>query len=311
MKKNLVGLAPELLITFLSFFICLCFFPIVTDDYTSFSSSCAAGQFCNYPYCEYYWGYIGVSFIYKFLYAIEPRYDWLSISLIVFEFCALFLILRVIKNVVFQNSPRTFVMRLSQVLFALFFAENIIYLSHTRSSLLFCGSALISLAFCEKVSKRNTFLYTSIFIVGMLIRPESSLGMLLLVSVGYLIYRFDIIHVVKRFFLPAIATVIMLFAYFIDWSNTDLFIKKIEPDVEYRLMENRFIPISGMRTALDSIKYEAAAEGLCFDTRILTPEYFRSILLPGTDWSFNHARLRFFHIFSLYIYYLFIQDNLK
>jgi hypothetical protein len=179
-------------------------------------------------------------------------------------------------------------------------------LSHTRSSLLLCGVALINLLFDDEIDKKGLVINNMLFTFGMLIRPESGLGTLLLVSIGHLIYRFDLIHLIKRSFFPYAAAAIMVSIYFVDWSHSDLFLKKVEPEVEYKLMEKRVVDISVMRTKLDSIKYQAAVAGTCFDTRILTPDYFRSILLPGSDLSFKHALDRFYHVLSLYKYYLFI-----
>jgi hypothetical protein len=298
--------SEELLLTLFSFLSCFIFFTLVTDDYTSFSSNCAEGQFSDYPYCIYYWGYLGIAWVYRILYNAWPRYDWLSMSLLFFEFCALYLILRVIKKVIMKDTPYKSLVRAIQFLFALFFFENIIYLSHTRSSLLFCGIALLNLVFPDKVSKRDSFIYTLLFILGMLIRPESSIGMILLVSIGFLCYRFDLIHLARRSFFPVLATSILFIGYSIDWSNSDLFLKKVEPEIEYKLMEKRVTDISVMHTAVDSVKYQATVAGLCFDTRVLTPAYFRKILVPGVDMSLAHIKLRFFHIISLYKYYLFI-----
>jgi hypothetical protein len=140
----------------------------------------------------------------------------------------------------------------------------------------------------------------------MLLRPESSMGMLVFVSVGYLICHFDLKYLTKRFFLPTLATFILFTVFAIDWSHTDEFVKKIEPEIEYKIMSRRLVDIGEMKTAADSVKYEVAVNGIWFDPKTITPTFLRSILLPGADWSFSHASDVFLHMLSFYLHDLFI-----
>ena len=295
----------ELLLVLVAIILTSVFFTSVTDDYASFGWNSAAGQFSNYPLCEYYWGALGIGFIFKILHTHFPRYNWEGGAIFVSGYICLYLLLRTIKTTILKNHASVFFVRIVQVLFSLIFIENVIFLCATRPSLMYCGIALINLLFSNNLGKKGVIINTLIFIFGMLVRPESSVGMLGLISLGYLVYSFDPAHVFRRILFPVVAILFLFFMYSLDWSDSDLFIKKIEPEVEYKLMDKRLVGISSMKTAMDTVKYEAVAAGLCFDTRTLTPEYFRSILLPGADLSFKHAANRFFHTLSLYKYYVF------
>ena len=297
----------ELAITGISFFLSFLLFKAVTDDYGSLGCNFAAGQFSDYPYIyPYYLMLIGMAGIYRFFYDSLPAYNWMGISFIVFDFLALYLSLRAIKNFILKDNKCAYLLRITQVLFSLFFIENITSITHTRSSILLCGIGLFNLAFNQGINRKEILLNSAIFILGMLIRPESSFGMLLLVSTGYLVFCFNVKHLIKKFFLPALATV-ALFSYFtVDWIYTDIYVKKIEPEIEYKIMDRRTLDISEMGTAEDSVKYEAAMVGMWFDLKTMTPDFLRSLLKPGINHTPEHAVSVFFHVASFYKHYFFI-----
>lgn len=298
----------ELLISFLSFVTCLGYFTLTTDDYGAFSYfNLPAGQFSNYCHFEYYFlGFVGLAWIYELLYAAYPAFNWIGISFIGFVFLAFYYLLRSIKTVLFSKTQNSYLPVAFQLLFALFFVENIISMSHTRFSLVFCGIGLFNLAFTKGISVRGIILNTLVFILGILIRPESGLGMLLLVSIGYLIYNFDVIHLAKRIFLPVLFTVSLFSFFAYDWAHTDIYMKKVEPEIEYKIMDRRIVPLSEMKTASDSVKYEAAMTGMWFDVHTMTPDYLRSLLLPGINLSAEHAGKVFLHTLSFYGHYIFV-----
>ena len=308
MKDFFKSRAGELVIVALVFFSAILFFTITPDDYGSFSYfSLPSGQFSDFSCIDYYYlGVIGLSTVYKFFYGILPAYNWMGISFLAFGVLALYLILRAIKDVVLKNNDNPYLLRTIQVLFALFFIENFVSISHTRYSLLLCGIGLFNLAFTKDIKWKGVITNTLLFVLGMLIRPESSIGMLLLVSIGYLIYCFDLKHWVTRLFFPMAATGILFTAFAIDWAHTTLYVKQVEPEIEYKIMDRRVVPLATMKTAKDSIKYEVAMQGMWFDTAVLSPKFLRSLLLPGMNLSPAHACSIFFHLVSLYKYYLFI-----
>jgi len=302
--KNRCG---ELTITAVTLFLTLLFFTPVTDDYGSLGCNLAAGQFSDYPYLyEFYLMLVGMGGMYRWLYHILPDYNWMGISFLAFNLLSLYLSLRLIKNLILKDSKNAYLLRIIQVLFSLFFIENIASITHTRASILFCGIGLFNIAFTDGISRKGILINAAIFALGMLIRPESSLGMLLLVSTGYLIYRFDIKHVAKRFLLPFVASA-ALFSYFtMDWLHTDIYAKKVEPEIEYKIMDRRIVDLSSMKTAEDSVKYQAVMVGMWFDLKTITPDFIRSLLLPGINLSAAHAASVFFHSLSYYKHYVFI-----
>ena len=297
----------EFVFAMLSFCLSLLFYTIVTDDYYAFSCNLASGQFGNYPYFDFYYlGLLGFTELYKILYTALPVYNWVGISFLLFEFFALYLVLRSLKNVILKNVENIYFVRIIQILFSLFFIENIISMSHTRFSLIFCGISLINLVFTENITRKAVVFNSVLFILGMCIRPESSIGMLLIVSAGYLIHSFNLKHLFKRFLFPSIATVALFTAFAIDWSYTDVYVKKVEPEIEYKIGDNRMVDISEMKSVEDSIKYEAAKAGMWFDMTTMTPEFLRSTLLPGINLSQDHLSKVFFHVISIYQNYPFI-----
>ena len=311
MKKIIGERAAELIICSIAFLFCTLFFCLITDDYAFFDCGLAAKQFGDFPYFDwYYLGLIGISEIYRFAYIHFPAWNWLNISFVAFEFISLYVVLRTIRNVVLKNVAGVFYVRLVQVLVAIIFIENIVLISHTRFSLIFCGIGLFNLVFIKNLTKREFILYSLIFVFGMLIRPESSICMLLLVGVGYLIHQFEPVVVAKRMSLCVAATFILFGIFTIDWYNTDIFVRKIEPEIEYKMMAKRVVDIGQMRNRADSAKYEAALIGMWFDFKTMTPEFMRSLILPGSDVSLEHIKEVWIHIAGFYRHYVFLYFTL-
>jgi type IV secretory pathway TrbD component len=287
-------------------FACL-YFTVAYDQDVSFIHNMAAGQFSDFPYIDFnYLAFIKINKIFKGLYSILPAYNWFGIILLFYEWCCLFLLVYTLRTLVVNDPERPVLTRVLQIMFAAYYIESVISLQHTRSSLFFCGIALFNLLFTQRISMTKWLLYSAVFLLGLFNRSESGLGMTLVVSTAYLIYTFRPIELIRRISIPLIATAAMLLSFSYDWSHTHEFVNKIEPEIEYKLMDNRVVGLSAMKTALDSVKYETATRGIWFDTEVLTPAYLRSILLPGTDVSVEHISGVIVHILSFYLRYTFI-----
>ena len=296
-----------LILSLISFLISFLFFTPVYEDYGSFLVNCAAQQFSDFSFLDlHYLGFIGVDSFYKFLHNNFPIYNWMGIAFIGFEFLGLCLFLISLRSIVFYNADNKFIILFFQILFALFFIDNIISLSHTRFSLLFCGISLFNLAFSYRINKRAIFFNTILFTIGMLHRPESSVGMILMVAIGYMIYDFNIMHLLKRIFFPVSLTTLMLVFLMVNWHFTDVFMEKIEPEIEYKIMDRHLIDMAQLKTEEDSIKYEAAVIGMWFDPDTLTPDFLRSLLKPGINLTKDHIINVFFHLLSQYERNLFV-----
>ena len=300
-------IAVELLISIAALLLSFLVFTPVYDDYGYFLTAMASGQFSDFPFIDlHYLGMVGVNFIYKMLYRLAPSFNWLGAGWLFFTFAGLYLGLRVLRRVIFAGVADYRLILIAQFFFTVFYFENFTVLSHTRFALIFCGISLVRLVFSEEISKKSIFFYSAVFILGLLHRPESGLGMLALACGGFLIYRFALLHFIKRSFIP-VAAVTVLFGYFTyDRMHTDIFVRKIEPEIEYKLMDKRIVPLVQQKTETDSVKYLAAVSGMWFDPRVLTPEYIRTLLLPGIDWSKKHFLSIFHHVVSFYLRYAFI-----
>jgi len=298
----------ELLITLGAFIFCWIYFTTVGgEEAGSIPFNMAGRQFSNFCFINYFYlSYFGVSYIYKFFYALFPSYNCLGIAFILFELLSLYLVLRAMKKIVFASTSNIYVVTAVQIIFAIFFTENVVVLSHTRFCFILCGMSLFNLAFQDKITWKDVVLNTLIFIAGLLNRPESGVGMLALVGLGYLVHRFNLVHIIRRMFFPGLVVAIMLVAFAVDWATTNTFVRKVEPEVEYKVMAHRVVDISVMKTAADSIKYQLAIHGMWFDPRVLTTTFLRSILLPGSDLSPAHAYAVFLHVLSLYTYCVFV-----
>ena len=308
MRESARGRANEIIITLVVFGIgFLCFHP-VTDDYAFFMSSLAARQFSDFAYFDvHFQGFIGIREVYKLLYYILPRINWHFIFMLVYEILSLYLVLRALRMVILKKVDSLLLISLIQIIAALFYLENIIFVSHTRVSLIFCGIALFNLAFRAVITRKEMLLNGLLFVFGMLLRPESSIGMLLIVGTGYFVYTLDLRGMIRRIWIPVLATGIFITIFSIDLAYTDIYVRKVEPEIEYKMMAKRVVDIGQMKTAKDSVKYEAAVVGMWFDMREMTPSFMRSIILPGIDMSTQHMRDVMIHLCGFYGDYPFIS----
>lgn len=278
----------------------------VTDDYAYFMSALAGKQFSDFAYFDvHFQGYMGIREGYNLFYSWFPSINWHFVFALFFEWLSLFVFLRAFRTAA-QNKLNERSIRILFVLITLCYIENLVFISHTRVSLIFCGVALFNLAFIEPISVKKLGWNTALFLLGMLLRSESAIGMLVLVSTAFFIYHFQPKNYIKRFGLPVFFVSLFLTIFYLDLKSTDIFVRKIEPEIEYSMMADRVMPISAMHTAKDSLKYEAARAGMWFDTKEVSPEFMRSILLPGYDLSLNHAIEVATHVWALYRHYLFI-----
>jgi hypothetical protein len=306
-KLAVTDRASEIIITLFIFcFASLCFHQ-VTDDYAFYMSSLAARQYSDFAYFDvHFQGFIGIREVYKFLYYLLPRINWHYIFMIAYQVTSLYLVLRALRFVVLKNIKSNVLIRIVQIFFALFYIDNIAFVSHTRVSLIFCGIALFNLAFTKVLSHKKFFFNGLLFIFGMLLRPESSLGMLCMVGLGFFTYTFDLVGLFKRIWIPILATAVFLLIFTIDLTHTDLYIRRVEPEIEYKMMAKMLVDLSQMKTAKDSVKYEAATVGMWFDMKEITPEFMRNMILAGSELSIRHTKEVLVHIVSFYAYYPFI-----
>lgn len=290
--------------TFTSLFFSFVFFSPLYDDYGAFLINMASKQFSDFSFIDlHYMGFIQVNKLYKIAYTYFPKVEWMGVGILFFTALGLWLSLKTIKSFL-QETMSDWMVWSFQLLVSLIYIDNFISLSHTRFSLLFCGLALLNLLFSKKISWKGYLGYSVLFLIGLLHRPESSLGMLIIVVAAYVFYVGFSVSFFKRFLFPFLFTFVLFGAITIDRLTTDLFINKVEPEIEYKLMDKQVVDVSLMETPTDSIKYEAAVRGIWFDSRVITPTYLRSILLPGINLTMAHSKEVFFHLFAFYWNYI-------
>jgi hypothetical protein len=305
--RNVLGeISTDMAISVLATVLVFYCFNIVTDDYSFFMGALAAKQFSDFTYFDvHFQGFMGVREIYRICYHLLPQINWHFIYAILFDMLGLFLMLRTLRAIILKSTSGLLV-KLIQLFFVLIYIENIAFISHTRVSLIFCGIALFNLAFTKQLSRKDIILNGLVFLLGLLLRSESSIATLLIISAGFLIYTFNPIDLAKRIWLPILSISIFLSIFFFDLANTTVFVRKVEPEIEYKMMANRVVDISEMRTAKDSVKYEAARAGMWFDMKEVSPEFMRSIILQGSDYSSKHMKAVYSHVMGFYYYYFFI-----
>lgn len=295
---------PAVLISFMVFFAGLLLFTPVGEDYGSFCYINLPGkQFCDYPYLDtYYLGIVGINAILGQIYDLWPGINWYLIFLLLTDFLGLWLILREIRKIMALRSYDYRMTVILQILFGLFYLDNVMVLSHSRVSLVLAGIGLYYLLFTDRPGILRYLFYYLVFILGVLIRPEGGMGSILFIGGGFLIYKFDLKTLITRLALPAMFTALLWGGFALDEHCTSDFVKKVEPEVEYKMMARRVVPLAAMQTAEDSIKYQAARMGIWFDFKTMTPEYLRSIQLSTFDLNMNQvtdqklARPHSFHI---------------
>jgi hypothetical protein len=297
----------EAALTLVSLLVCFSLYVLVYDDYGSYVCNLLSGQYTDIAFLhQHYLGFVGVDTIYRYAQTALPGINCMGSALLCFSAAGLFFLLQSLKLVVFANGGNRSMLRLVQLLAAILFIENFTSLSHTRFSLLFCGLALYNLLFTRQLSLPQMLGNTLLFTVGLLHRPESGPGMLILVSGGFLLWRFSIKQLMQRVWLPAGITALLLAVVVLNWQHTQVFMEKIEPEIEYKIMDKRMVPLSNMHTAADSAKYQAARLGMWLEPDTLSPAYLRSLLLPGMDVSPQHALRAATHLGQLYAFYAFI-----
>lgn len=296
----------ELLLSTLAFILILGYFSLVTDDYAYFMGALAAKQFSDFAYFDvHFQGYMVVRELYRLLYYLMPAVNWHFIYAIFFEWISLAVLLYTLRTIVGRHLSKAAVLGL-QLLFIAVFIENLSFVSHTRVSILFCGLALIHFAFAKRQSTTGYWLNALLFALGLLLRSESAMGTLLLVSMGLFIYSRSIGQVVQRLWLPGAMVAAFITVFVIDLKTTQVYVKRVEPEIEYKMMARRVVPLSALKTAQDSVKHDAAVVGMWFDTEQMSPEYLRSLILPGIDLSRTHAMKVLQHLGQHYSYYIFM-----
>ncbi len=255
------------------------FWPFTQDDYGSFMVNMASGQFSNFSLIDWYFlGYTGVNSIYKALHTIIPKINWLGLGTYIMSVLGFYLCLRVIVISIRQIVSKTLIW-LSTLCFGLFYLDSFISIAHTRASLIMCGGAALYLILIPKIGIKKTLLLHLIFIIGLLHRGESAIGVLWIAGLTSLLFSFSFRHLIHRLGPPILYTSLFFLSVLIYWANSSSFLVKVEPEIEYEFMSGNVIDLSKCQTEKDSVKYLMATYGIWIDPEVVTADYMRTLIL--------------------------------
>lgn len=309
--KN-IGIA--LVYTIVTFLIAIVFFQFVFDDsYDAFLSNMSAFQFTDFSlFDQHYLGLIFIRDLLKFLQHLLPKINIFASAYILLNVLSLFYLLFSLHQYIPIKS--SLLKHFFSLLFCAIFIENIISITHTRFATLFAGIAIINLLYYTR-NKKSYLFHFLIFLLGFFARPESALGVLIIVGAAHLIFSANIGRFIKAFSLPTLTIILFIIIFNIDKASTQRFEIKIEPDIEYALSTNRLIPIGLMENEQDSLKYEMAQAAMFIDTSFVSVEFLRDLLT--NQFNFESQRLvqaikdicffyKYYSLFSLLFVVMFL-----
>ena len=232
----------------------------------------------------YYQSYIAIGALYARLYRHFPGVEWISWLSFLYMFVAGCGIGYVFTQTLKQAGNLLLAAVLLPVAFLLL-ADSILHFQNARVAYLICGSTLLISIFCfyePSFIRKNRFAFLAInvfYLLGCLSRSEPGMGMLFLFIPFSLLWHRSLRKTLLAVALPLSISAGILFYILIDRNLTDEFHKRIEPDVEMQLTVRRnVVPLSAMKTAADSMKYEAALNMLWGDPRVLDEKFLRSLI---------------------------------
>jgi hypothetical protein len=264
-----------------------------------------AGQFSDFSLMDqYYLAWVGFNEIYKFFHNSWPTINWTGIAFLFFNTLGLFLILSTLKRFYKIFRVPVILGLLLQIIISLAYIDNIVSITHTRFSILFCGLAIMNFGLFKNMTRKEYLFYILIFIIGALHRPESGIGLFVLIMAALVLIRFHIIfNGWKRFILPVIFMVLLYGSFTVDWLNTDLYERKLEPNIEYALTTKRLLPIDSMTNAQDSLRYKMATQGFFIDEEFVSIDFLRRITSVEMEFDPVKFKMSFLNLLNWYMYF--------
>lgn len=305
MRKPLNDLLRSMITTFILMVVTYLICGFYYEEYEAFFDAFYSGKMSpGTPfYSWYYMGNIGLSYLYTPLYGLLPDVEWMSWILYFYLFLSFSLILY-LAGYLLRGYGSLWVLSAQAFIYIVVLSDNAIHFHYTRVAYFMCGSSLLALVvlFRDRGSIRaKPFLFTALiffFLIGTLTRLESSLGATSLLFVCALVYQGAIWHTIRVFILPVIIAGCVMGGIFYDIAHTREFYKRVEPDIETTITcRENYVPLSTMKTAVDSIKYEAAINMMWGDPKVVTPEFMRSLLT--TDSYFFSDTIQWHRVFGI------------
>lgn len=288
---------------FLAFLTAAIFFEIVFDDsYDGLISAMSAGQFTGFSLMDqHYLAVLIVRDFYKFLQDAVPQVNVFASFYVLSSVLSLLYTLFTLQRTVLNGRPQ-WVIHPVLLSVSLLFVENIVSITHTRYATVFAGMALLNLGWGSG-GRRHFALHFGIFLFGMLIRPESAIGMLMVAGVAHLIDKQDLLLSIRRFLPPALPILLLICVFYIHRAHTDRFEIKMEPDTEYAFSTGRVVPLSSMTDGPDSLRYEMATSGMLIDTSFVNIDFLRDIQTGASLPEAENLLISSGNVINLYLYY--------
>jgi hypothetical protein len=229
---------------------------------------------------------IGLGHLYKLLFYYFPGFSWYNLAMTLFFIISVAAILY--SLIISYNYKTAFII----FFFLIFFiADSIVNWNITRVSFLLCisASALLIAQISTPLFNNGgiiSVVYTVLYTIGYLIRPESGiLIMLLNLPVLILIIGFNKKLISSSLiFIPSILISVLIYT---DKSTTNEFYVKLNPIEEYRIAKGNILPIDSMASVEDSMKYVALRSGMLNDPAIINYDFVNRIVSGGSFTLFN------------------------
>lgn len=286
--------------SFLSFYL---FDGVFDDSYDSFCASMSSFQFTDFSlFDQHYLGILVFRDGLKFIQELFPNINVFSSSYILLNIMSLGYTLHTMDSLILKK--RSFVTRhFFFLIVSLLFIENILSITHTRYATVLSGVALINLLYGHGGIKYigPHFL---LFLSGFLMRPESGVGAILIVSVSHFIFRGDFFLLIRRLKLPFLSLLLLVSIFYVHRGLTDRFEILIEPDIEYALSTGRIIALGEMNNNLDSLRYEMASSGMFIDTEFISLKFLKRITSRQFDFNYDQLWSSFSNTLFFYKYYV-------
>lgn len=223
----------------------------------------------------YYTTHFLTAEVYMKLYHFFPSVPWYAVVMFSYVAVALFVFLWLLfKN----NSPAI----ASKLIFAVpvmlvLATEYILFLQYTRVAFALGTATVLLLIKLESAQKKFTFFQIALFVLCLLTRWEVGIFILLMQWLSAFLLAEHKVN--KTVLLTNTFAVLLLIGYVVyDRQTSHDYVKQFQPELGYQLLDRgNIVPLSSMKTAVDSAKYKAVLD-LISDPQYITIEFLRSLV---------------------------------
>lgn len=274
---------------------------VFDDSYDSFVNNISIGQFTPFPMMQqHYLSALVSRDVLIFLQKLFPDWSIFASSYIAFNVLSLLVTIYTVQKYLLKNSP-SWLKHPIAIILCLIFLENIVSITHTRFATILCGLALMNLL---RPNAKQWF-WVALFVFGMLMRPESGIGAMVIIGLGALIFEGKVLTLGIKWKFPILSLAILISVFFIHRNVTDRFEILMEPDIEYALSTQRVADLSEMTSREDSIKHTMATHGILIDQSFTDIGFLRSISQKQFALDFQNLGKSVIHVLSFFAYYPF------